>query len=365
MQRISRREWFKRIGVPALGAIGAFIVACKSRVSPLATEPTTQPATKTPGPTATSPPPATATTAATAAPAPPAAIEGPVATEAPAATDAPPPPPALGSAYLAVARGPGPSANVEAALNAIGGIGRFVQPGNDVIVKPNICVAYHTPEYAATTNPEVVAALVRLCLNAGARRVRVMDQPFGGTAEEAYSRSGIAAAVESAGGVMELMAGMKYGTASIPRGQDIREWSVYRDALDADVLINVPIAKTHDLAILTLGMKNLMGLVEDRGGLHPNLAQRLADLTTLFAPALTVIDATRILVANGPSGGNLDDVRQTQTIIASHDIVAADAYAATLFGMSGSDIPATRAGAVMGLGTLDLGSILVQELSVG
>ena len=357
MQRISRREWLRRIGLPFLGAFGAVALACRSRVSPVAPEPT--PSTGSPAATST-PPPAAATSAATAA----AATPSPAA-EDPTATDVPPSPAPTGTAYLAVARGSSPTANVEAALRAIGGIERFVKPGNDVIVKPNICVAYHTPEYAATTNPEVVAALVRLCLGAGARRVRVMDQPFGGTAEEAYNRSGIAGAVQSAGGEMEIMAGMKFASAAIPGGQDITEWPVYRDALDADVLINVPIAKTHDLAVLTLGMKNLMGLIEDRGGLHPNLAQRLADLTTLFRPALTVVDATRILVANGPSGGNLEDVRQTQTVIASHDIVAADAYAATLFGLTAADIPATRAGAAMGLGTLDLAVIRIEEISTG
>ena len=344
MQRISRREWLRRIGLPFLGAFGAVALACRSRVSPVAPEPT--PSTGSPAATST-PPPAAATAASAAT------------------TAASPSPAAAGPAYLAVARGSSPTANVEAALRAIGGIERFVQSGNDVIVKPNICVAYHTPEYAATTNPEVVAALVRLCLGAGARRVRVMDQPFGGTAEEAYNRSGIAGAVQSAGGEMEIMAGMKFASVAIPGGQDITEWPVYRDALDADVLINVPIAKTHDLAVLTLGMKNLMGLIEDRGGLHPNLAQRLADLTTLFRPALTVVDATRILVANGPSGGNLEDVRQTQTVIASHDIVAADAYAATLFGLTAADIPATRAGAAMGLGTLDLAVIRIEEISTG
>jgi uncharacterized protein (DUF362 family) len=341
MQRISRREWLRRIGIPFLGAIA---VACRSRVSPLDSEST--PTTGAPIPTKTSLP-ATAVAAPTEAVAP------------------PPSPVPAGSAYLAVARGSSPAANVEAALRAIGGIERFVQPGNDVIVKPNICVAYHTPEYAATTNPEVVSTLVRLCLGAGARRVRVMDQPFGGSADEAYRRSGIADAVESAGGTMEIMSGMKFATAAIPAGQDIKEWSVYRDALDADVLINVPIAKTHDLAVLTLGMKNLMGLVEDRGGLHPNLAQRLADLTSLFRPALTVVDATRILVANGPSGGNLEDVRQTQTLIASHDVVAADAFAATLFGLTAADVPATAAGAAMGLGTLDLAGIRIEEISTG
>jgi len=338
MQRISRREWLRRIGIPFLGAIA---VACRSRVSPL--DPEATPTTSTFAPTSL---PATA-----------------VATPVP---EVPSPPPAVtGSAYLAVARGSSPAANVEAALRAIGGIERFVKPGNDVIVKPNICVAYHTAEYAATTNPEVVGTLVRLCHQVGAGRVRVMDQPFGGSAEEAYRRSGIREAVEAAGGAMEIMAEMKYATVSIPEGRDIKEWTVYRDALDADVLINVPIAKSHDLAVLTLGMKNLMGLIEDRGGLHRNLGQRVADLTTLFRPALTVVDATRILVANGPSGGSLDDIRQTQTIIASHDVVAADAYAATLFGLTAADIPATQAGAAMGLGTLDLANIRIEEISTG
>jgi uncharacterized protein (DUF362 family) len=336
MHRISRRELLRRIGVPLLGATVA-AVACRSRVSPSSPEVT---------PEARS---ATATVAPAAA--------TPAAAVAPAS-----PVPAVGDAYLAVARGPDPGANVEAALRAIGGIERFVEPGADVIVKPNICVAYRAPEYAATTNPDVVAALVRLCRAAGAKRVRVMDQPFGGTADEAYKRSGISDAVDAAGGEMEIMAGMKFESASIPEGQDIKEWSVYRDALDADVLINVPIAKTHDLALLTLGMKNLMGLVEDRGSLHSNLAQRLADLTSLFRPALTVIDATRILAANGPTGGDLNDVRETQMIIASHDIVAADAFAATLFGLTGSDVPATLAGASRGLGTLDLKSIKIEEL---
>ncbi len=336
MHRINRRELLRRLGVPLLGATVA-AVACRSRVSP--SSPEVVPEARS----------ATATVAPAAA--------------TPASTVAPTSPtPAVGDAYLAVARGPDPAANVEAALRAIGGIERFVAPGNDVIVKPNICVAYRAPEYAATTNPDVVAALVRLCRAAGAKRVRVMDQPFGGTADEAYKRSGIADAVDAAGGEMEIMAGMKFESTSIPEGQDIKQWSVYRDALDADVLINVPIAKTHELALLTLGMKNLMGLIEDRGSLHSNLAQRIADLTSLFRPQLTVIDATRILIAGGPTGGDLNDVRETQTVVASHDVVAADAFASTLFGLTGSDVPATLAGASRGLGTLDLNSIKIEEI---
>ncbi len=269
-----------------------------------------------------------------------------------------------GAAYLAVARGESPTAIVQSALKALGGIERFVRSGNDVIIKPNICTASYTYEYAATTNPEVVAALVQLCLGAGAKRVRVMDYPFSGRAAWAYSRCGIKEAVETAGGSMEEMAAMKYREVDIPEGRDIKKWLVYGDVLDADVFINVPVAKHHNLARLTLGMKNLMGVVLERNKIHINLAQRIADLNSLIRPTLTVVDAVRILMNHGPTSGDLNDVKLTNTIIASHDIVAADAYAATLFGLTGADIPATRAGAEMALGTMDLSGIKVEEISV-
>jgi uncharacterized protein (DUF362 family) len=252
-----------------------------------------------------------------------------------------------------------------AALAAIGGIERFVKNGDDVIVKPNICVDYRSYEYAATTNPQVVAALVELCLGAGARRVRVMDSPFAGSGESAYARSGIAEAVAAAGGAMEVMNPAKFRRTEIPDGRDINAWSVYQDVLAADVVIDVPIAKHHSLARLTLGGKNLMGVIQKRGGIHANLGQRIADLVSLVRPNLTVVDAVRTLMAHGPTGGNLNDVRLTETIIASHDIVAADAYAATLFDLKGSDIVYVRTAAEMGLGTLDLDSVKIEEIAVG
>lgn len=265
---------------------------------------------------------------------------------------------------MAVARGESPAAMVQSAIKALGGIERFVKPGNDVIVKPNICVAYRSLEYAATTNPEVVGALVALCMGAGAKRVRVMDNPFGGDTKQAYMRSGIDEQVRAAGGEMEVMSPIKYKEADIPQGLDITNWPVYSDVLNADVLINVPIAKHHSMARLTLGMKNLLGVVLQPNQFHINLGQRIADLTSLVRPALTVVDAVRILMNRGPQGGNLDDVKEANTIIASQDIVAADAYAATLFGLTGTDIPAIRAGAKMGLGTMDLSSIKIKEISV-
>jgi len=274
------------------------------------------------------------------------------------------PTPLAAQPYLAVARGADPAAITRAAVAALGGIERFVPAGSDVIIKPNICVDYHSYEYAATTNPVVVATLVGLCLTAGAGRVRVMDTPLGGTPESAYQVSGIAEAVGAAGGEMEVMSPVKFARFDIPAGRDLKEWVIFRDAVEADVLINVPIAKHHSLARLSLGAKNLLGVVRDPNQIHRNLGQRVADLASLIRPTLTVVDAVRILVAHGPTGGSLNDVRQTDTVIASADMVAADAYAATLFGLSGVDIPYVRAAAEMGLGTLDLSTVRVEEIHV-
>ena len=282
----------------------------------------------------------------------------------PAPKDLPDTGPAQPASHLVIARGQDTAGLVEAALGPLGGIERFVKPGNDVIIKPNICVAYHSYEYAATTNPEVVATLVRLSLEAGAKKVRVMDSPFGGTAEQAYERSGIGEAVRAAGGEMEVMSPFKFKMTEIPEGLDIKSWPVYCDALDTDVLINVPIAKHHSLGRLTLGMKNLMGLILERNKFHFNLGQRIADLTSLIRPDLTVIDAVRILTNHGPTGGDLNDVKITNTVIAGTDVIAADSYAATLFGLSGADIPAIRAGAAMGLGTMNLEDIKIEEIAV-
>ena len=267
-------------------------------------------------------------------------------------------------AYLAVARGNEPKAITLAALAAVGGVERFVKSGADVIVKPNICVDYRTYEYGATTNPEVVAALVEVCLGAGAKRVRVKDMPFGGSPESAYARSGIGDAVKAAGGKMEVMNRSKFRKTKIPEGRDISSWEVYQDILTADVVIDVPVAKHHNLSRLSLGGKNLLGVILRPGQMHANLGQRTADLVSLVRPTLTVVDAVRTLMAHGPTGGSLNDVRMTNTVIASHDIVAADAYAATLFELTGAQVPYVKAAAEMGLGTLDLESIKIEEIAV-
>lgn len=272
--------------------------------------------------------------------------------------------PQAGATYLGVAHGSDAASITRAAILAIGGIERFVRPGQDVIIKPNICTDYHPPEYAATTNPEVVAEIVRLCLGAGAKRVRVMDTPISSSSEAAYTVSGIAAAVKAAGGEMEVMSPVKYTSVPIPLGKDLTQWKMYRDILETNVLINVPIAKHHSLARLTLGMKNLLGVVDQPNQIHQNLGQRVAELASVIRPTLTVIDAVRILLDHGPTGGSLNDVKQTNTVIACHDMVTADAYTTTLFGLTGADIAYIKDAAAAGLGTLDLNAIKIEEVNV-
>ena len=266
---------------------------------------------------------------------------------------------------LVVARQGEPEALVRQALTALGGMERFVPQNARVVIKPNICVAYHTYEFAATTNPWVVGALVKMAFEAGASKVQVMDNPFGGSPEEAYTRSGIAEQVKAAGGEMVSMPRFKFTSTSIPNGVDLKQVETFEDALKADVLIDVPIAKNHSLARLTLGMKNLMGLILNRPAIHRNLGQRLADLTSLIQPTLTVVDAVRILMDHGPTGGNLDDVKKMDTVIVSQDIISADSYAATLFDMQPEGLSYVKAGTAMGLGRSDLKNLKIEEITVG
>jgi uncharacterized protein (DUF362 family) len=160
------------------------------------------------------------------------------------------------------------------------------------------------------------------------------------------------------------MSSIKYTQVDLPQGLDLKSASVYDEIMTADVLINVPIAKTHGLATLTLGMKNLLGVVQNRPGFHSNMGQRLADLSSRIRPAFTVVDAVRILTDGGPTGGDPDAVQKRDTLIVSPDIVATDAYAATLFGMRGEDLDYVRAGAAMGLGQSDLTRMKIEEIDL-
>jgi uncharacterized protein (DUF362 family) len=267
-------------------------------------------------------------------------------------------------AYLAAAKGGDPAAVTRAALAAIGGMERFVKRGANVIIKPNVCVVPPSYEYAYTTNPTVVGTLVEMCLAAGAGRVRVMDRPFGGPAGEAYVASGIAEAVTRAGGETEVMQGTKFRRVGVPAGRRLSEMEIYDEILEADLVINVPIAKHHNTTGLTLGCKNLLGVVPNPGRFHNtgDLHQSIADLVSAVRPALTVVDAVRILTNWGPASGTLSDVQLENTVVASHDVVAADSYATRFFFRTPQHIGYIKKAAAMGLGTMDLDSVRLEEI---
>ncbi|MCC7146119.1 MAG: DUF362 domain-containing protein [Phycisphaeraceae bacterium] len=265
---------------------------------------------------------------------------------------------------VAVAKGKDYAELVTRVLKPLGGIESFVKPGQRVVVKPNIGWD-RTPAQAANTHPDVVKAVVQLALAAGAKQVLVFDRPCN-EPTMTYRHSGIQPAVESLGdsrAVCQLLDERKFVPVKIAKGQSLDEWLFYRDALEADCYINVPIAKHHGLAKLTLGLKNCMGVIGgNRGQIHQNIGQKLADLNTVLNPKLTIIDATRILLANGPSGGNIEDVKILDTLIASTDMVAADAYATTLFGLRPEQISSTVAAYRMGLGEMDLKKMQMVEV---
>jgi len=145
----------------------------------------------------------------------------------------------------------------------------------------------------------------------------------------------------------------------------LNSWKVYKEALDADVLINVPIAKHHSTSRLTMAMKNLMGVLGgNRGALHTQLGQKLADINTVIKPNLIILDAYRILTNHGPNGGTPDDVKLTKQVIVSTDPVAVDSYGATLFGLTGQDLDYVRIGHEMGLGEMDLSKVEMKTIEV-
>ncbi len=242
------------------------------------------------------------------------------------------------------------------AVEALGGMGRFVSSGETVCVKPNIAWN-RTPDMAATTNPDAVAAVVRMCLDAGASKVLVLDNTCH-KAEQCYPRSGIQAAAEKAGAEVILPSRRSFRNTRLTGAQVIKEWELFTDILDADKLINMPIAKHHGLSKLTLSMKNLMGCCGgNRNRFHQNLGGVLADLAGFFKPDLVVMDAIRIMTANGPIGGNLADVARRDTVIAGVDQVAIDAFGATLFDLDPLEIDNIVEAEKRGLGTSDYASL--------
>lgn len=259
---------------------------------------------------------------------------------------------------VAVAEGKDYAAITRKAIIAAGGIRKFVKPGDVVVVKPNMGWD-RAPELAANTHPQVVRAVVEECLAAGARKVKVFDHTCNDS-RRCYVNSGIEAALKGIKGVeCKQIENERFRKVAL-NGQFLKEWELYDEAVSANVFINVPIAKHHGLTKLTLGLKNVMGVMGgNRGFIHRNIDVALADVNAHLKSHLTVIDATRILTAHGPQGGTVADVKILNKVIASVDIVAADAVATTFFGLKPGDIPVTVAAYRRGLGEMNLNRIKI------
>jgi len=241
------------------------------------------------------------------------------------------------------------------AIAGLGGMQRFVSRGDIVWVKPNIGWN-RKPEQAATTNPDVVATLVALCYQAGAKRVIVSDNSCN-PAVTSFARSGIQEAAQKAGADCFVMDDRKFKSTRL-NGKVLPAWDVYADALGVNKFINVPIAKHHGLCKATLGIKNLMGVVGgERNRFHQDLGNTLVDLAAFFHPNLVVLDGVRVLTANGPTGGNLADVQRRDTVVAGVDQVAVDSFGATLLGLKPQDIGYVVEASNRKLGTMDFESL--------
>lgn len=231
-----------------------------------------------------------------------------------------------GHPEMVIARGKDPARNVHAALERMGGLGRYVARGDTVVVKPNVLRGL-PDHYAVTTNTKVLSAVVRACREAGAKEIIVTDGPIK-HADWAFEKSGIRKAAVEAGAKVVTTAEADYVNTILPGWGS---WPVLEPYMRADKVITVPIVKHHSLSGTTIGMKGWFGAIGGvRYTLHPRIDEAIAGLAQMMKPTLTVVDATRVLMRNGPTGGNLDDVREVGAIAVSRDPVAADAWGSEL-----------------------------------
>ena len=245
------------------------------------------------------------------------------------------------------------------AIQDLGGMSRFVSKGDAVWIKPNIAWD-RTPEQAGNTNPDVVATVVKMCFESGAKRVMVGDNPCN-AAERTYPNSRIQPAAEKMGARVVRLDKRKFKKMAL-KGKALKEWEMYTEMMEVDTFINIAIAKHHRLAGATLGIKNLMGVCGgSRNRFHQDLTNVLPDLAAFVKPKLTILDGIRVLPVNGPRGGNLDDVKRKDTLVAGVDQVAIDAFGATLLGMEPKKIAHIVEAANRGLGTMNYKSLSPAE----
>lgn len=254
---------------------------------------------------------------------------------------------------LVIAKGEDPYTMTLKAVEAIGGMEKFVKKNSAVLIKPNMAWD-RTPEQAGNTNPQVVASLIDMCFSSGAKRVNVFDRTCNDP-KRCYENSGIETLARGKGANVYFPDDWNIVKANFSYKSPMEGWPIFRDALECDTFINVPILKHHGLTGLTLSMKNLMGVCSgNRGMMHFDIGVKLAHLTDFIKPDLTIIDAYRVLKRNGPTGGDLADVIDMKTLIAGTDPVLCDSYAAKLMESDPLSISYISQAVRLNLGSADI-----------
>ena len=267
-----------------------------------------------------------------------------------------------GNSLVVKVEGDSPYAITKKAIEVLGGMGKFISRQDIVMVKPNIGWN-RTVEQAANTNPEIIKAIIEMVLNAGAKKVMVMDHSCH-KPEDTYKRSGLEQAAKDAGAEVRYADDNRLVVHDF-KGSQIQRWPVYKDFLEVDKFINVPILKHHGSAGLTIGMKNLFGILGgNRGKLHRNMGMSIADLGHGFKTHLTIVDAYRVLKRNGPTGGRASDVELKKTVLASANILEADVVAANMFGIEPMQIGFIQAAAEKNMGQSDFNKITLKTLKI-
>ena len=267
---------------------------------------------------------------------------------------------------IAIATG-GPAAGARAAVNLLGGMKAFVKPGQKVVIKPNMSFDGAVDD-AVNTHPEIVRELVAMCKEAGASRIRVLDHPLR-PSEQCIQGAKESCSIFGDDIVHALDRKEFYREVQIPKGASLGQTDVMRDVLESDVLIAAPVAKSHGSSGVSLSMKGMMGLVWNRSVMHwrYDLHTSIVDLCTILKPSLTLIDATRVLTTNGPGGPGT--VIKPRTVIASRDMVAADAMTVQMFQWYGRKMDPRQVRHIKlaherGLGRMDVNNLAVRRVSV-
>ena len=258
---------------------------------------------------------------------------------------------------LSLMTGPDRAQSLERALKALGGIEQFIKPGDRVVLKVNAAFA-SPPSLCATSHPDLVAALTRLCLSAGAASVVVTDNPINDPAS-CFALTGIGKAAEAAGAKLALPGPSSFKSVTLAGGRLIKDWPFLFEPLrGATRLIGLAPVKDHHRSGASLAMKNWYGLLGGRRNIfHQDIHSIIFELAMLVRPTLVILDGTNTMISNGPTGGSLEDLKATNTMIVSTDQVAADAAAATLLGKTPATLPFLTKAAAAGLGTLDYQSL--------